>query len=131
MKKEGIVPKTMRLVRISLKYVFDYSIPPSTKEQWTPVKSIISFVLAPFVTMFAYGRTHFLNYSGRLLLTDAFYSSVRCLVLNAWFFAACPYGVLHIAWESSIFSNDGILDLFIHCGCLLDYYDMLSVDKLA
>lgn len=53
--KDNPIKFIIHYVRMSWKFVLTYTIPPNVQEEWTPLRAMISLVLAPFVSAFSYG----------------------------------------------------------------------------
>jgi Ca2+/Na+ antiporter len=78
--QDGLVGKGYHVARLFFKYLFDYSIPLATKEQWSPVRSIVSLVLAPFISMGSYGRSYIIH-----LVVDSFEQTLLAVPFAVWF----------------------------------------------
>jgi hypothetical protein len=51
------IRRLIHYIKLGWKWVLDYSVPPTKKEEWAPLRTGISLILAPFVSAFAYGST--------------------------------------------------------------------------
>lgn len=79
-EQDGFVGKVLHVVRLAFRYLFDYTIPPATKEQWSPKRTVISLILAPFVSMFSFGSKITLY-----IVIDSFESTLLAIPFAAWF----------------------------------------------
>lgn len=124
-----MVGKILAYISKIYKYIFDYAIPPANKNEWTPLRSIVSLIIAPTITCISFGRIFLLIFSWKIFWVNFIKHSFCCLVQLPSTVVPYPYDLLHCKKRKARKSKHSLLYLFLHYHCMLDYGGLLNINQ--